>query len=171
MRLSVTGSREAFAALVERHAVRVHGLCAQFVRDAHLGQELAQDTWAQVWQQRKHYRGGAFKAWLITVARNRCRNHVRHRKVVERHQRIPDAKEQSLQPEQIDRLLREERQGRVQAAVQELPVKLREALLLRYAQELPYEEMAKVLDASPGTLRSRVHHALAALRKQLGRET
>src|SRR6187402_2540596 len=84
MELARAGLRSAFAVLVERYAERVVGLCSRFVNDAQLGQELAQDTWVLVWQGRGKYRkdsGGGFVSWLITVARNHCRNDLRRRKV------------------------------------------------------------------------------------------
>src|ERR1041384_6529717 len=83
MELSRAGLRPAFAVLVERHALRIVNLCSRFVNDAQLGRELAQDTWVLVWQGRDKYRGdGGLLAWVVTVARNHCRNEVRRRRRV-----------------------------------------------------------------------------------------
>ena len=82
MRLAQAGLREAFAVLVERHAKRVVGLCSRFANDAQLGRELAQDTWVLVWRGRDKYRPeGSFASWLITIARNHCRNRARRREL------------------------------------------------------------------------------------------
>ena len=54
------------------------------------------------------------------------------------------------------------------SAVAELPEMQKQALVLRYAEELSYDEIAKVLDCPIGTVKSRLHHALAALAKKLG---
>jgi len=168
MRLAQAGSRAAFAALVERHAARVVALCARFVNDAHAGQELAQDTWVAVWQQRDRYRTeGGFVPWLITVARNLCRNHLRHRNVGERHARATSHEPTPPSPDQIDRLLLEERDRAVQNALADLPDAMREALLLRYGEELRYDEMAEVVGTGESTLRSRVHHGLKMLKDKL----
>jgi len=70
-------------------------------------------------------------------------------------------------PTQIDRLLVEERQRRVRDALSRLPASMREALLLRYAEGLAYDEMAAVLGTGESTLRSRVHHGLRLLRSLL----
>lgn len=168
MLLSCAGLRSAFAVLVGRHAVRVVNLCSRFVNDAQLGRELAQDTWVLVWQGREKYRGdGSFGAWLVTVARNHCRNELRKRKLVAAHARTPVTEDIACSPGQLDSLLVEERRRRVRSALSELPPALREALLLRYGEDLRYDEIAGVVGTGESTLRSRVHHGLRALKEKL----
>jgi RNA polymerase sigma-70 factor (ECF subfamily) len=172
MAFARAGLRPAFAVLVERYALRVVNLCARFVGDAQLGRELAQDTWALVWQGRDKYRGdGGFVSWLVTVARNHCRNELRRRKQVSAHEReaVPESARQSAG--QLDALLVEERRRRVQRALAQLSPALREALLLRYAEDLRYDEIASVVGTGESTLRSRVHHGLKALREKLEQES
>ena len=60
-----------------------------------------------------------------------------------------------------------ESQRRVRDALSRLPASMREALLLRYAEGLAYDEMAAVLGTGESTLRSRVHHGLRLLRSLL----
>ncbi|MFZ5890862.1 MAG: RNA polymerase sigma factor [Myxococcota bacterium] len=169
MELARAGLREAFSVLVERHAARVVNLCSRFVNDAQLGRELAQDSWVLVWQSRDKYRGdGGFVAWLVTVARNHCRNELRRRKTAAAHEaHLVDAPQT---PRQLDNLLVEERRRRVRRALAQLASPLREALLLRYGEELRYDEIASVLGTHESTLRSRVHHGLRALKRKLERE-
>jgi RNA polymerase sigma-70 factor (ECF subfamily) len=175
MTLSQAGMREAFAVLVARHAVRAAQACARLTNDRQLGLELAQETWAAVWEHRAQYRpdGGGFVVWLITVARNRCRNHLRGRAVAARHADaaaaavLGPALGAAASADQIDALLIEERRRRVREALGRLPAAMREALLLRYGEELRYDQMAAVLGAGESTLRSRVHHGLKLLRNLL----
>ena len=169
MVLARAGVKTAFEVLVERHALRVVRLCSRFVNDPELGRELAQDCWAEVWRTRDTYRtDGGFPLWLVTIARNRCRNALRRRKVRERE---PVRSEVTPLPGQLDALLIEERRKRVREALSELSATLREALLLRYAEGLRYDEMTTVLDAGESTLRSRVHHGLRALKTKLEDES
>ncbi len=168
MQLACAGLRSAFAVLVERYTLRVVNLCARFVNDAQLGRELAQDSWVLVWQGRDRYRGdGSFVAWLVTVARNHCRNELRRRKVVRSHERAELDEDAAQSARQLDGLLVEERRRRVRKALSELSLPLREALLLRYAEELRYDEIASVVGSGESTLRSRVHHGLKALKDKL----
>ena len=169
MTLAQAGVRDAFAVLVERHAERLAQTCSRFVNDPHAGAELAQETWVALWAARSQYRAdGKFVVWLLTSARNRCRNHLRHQGVGRNHSLRAAA--QGIEPpsaNQIDSLLVEERRRRVRAAVSQLPGRMREALLLRYAEDLHYDQMAEVLRVGESTLRSRVHHGLRLLRHLL----
>ena len=169
MQLAQAGLREAFGVLVERHALRLVRVCARYTNDWTTGCELAQETWLALWEQRARYRADThFTLWLITAARNRCRNQLRHREVVTRHAPVAAAVAGAPPvPEQLDELLCSERRRRVHTALSRLPPAMREALLLRYGEELRYDEMAKVLDVGEATLRSRVHHGLKALRDLL----
>jgi RNA polymerase sigma-70 factor (ECF subfamily) len=168
MALARGGLRSAFAALVERHAERVVRLCVRFVSDRQLGRELAQDTWVLVWQARDKYRAeGGFIAWLITVARNHCRNELRRRKSAALRRDELAAPDGPSSPGQLDSLLVEERRQRVRRALDQLAPALREALLLRYAEGLRYDEITQVVGAGESTLRSRVHHGLKALKQKL----
>lgn len=171
MRLAQAGSRAAFASLVERHAQRVVGLCARFVNDAQAGQELAQDTWVAVWQNREHYQpGGGFVPWLVTIARNHCRNHLRARGTRQRHAQTTAQLAPEPSADQIDHLLALEHERRVRKALEDLPEAMREALLLRYGEELRYDEMATVIGTGESTLRSRVFHGLKLLRDKLEKD-
>lgn len=171
MTLAQAGLRSAFATLVERHAQRLVNLCARFVNDQQLGRELAQDTWVLVWQSREKYRAdGGFIAWLVTVARNHCRNELRRRKTVTAHERQALSEEHATGAGQLDGLLIEERRRRVRQALSELSTPLREALLLRYGEELRYDQITHVVGAGESTLRSRVHHGLKALKEKLEEE-
>lgn len=171
MRLAQAGSRAAFGCLVERHAQRVAALCARFVNDTQVGQELAQDTWVAVWQSRDKYQPGAgFVPWLVTVARNHCRNHLRARSIRTRHAQETARLEPEASPDQIDQLLALEHERRVRDAMTDLPEAIREALLLRYADELRYDEMARVIGTGESTLRSRVFHGLKLLRDKLEKD-
>jgi RNA polymerase sigma-70 factor (ECF subfamily) len=171
MALAQVGLKEAFATLVERHGERLVQACSRFVNDSELGSEIAQETWVTIWAQRSKYRAeGKFIVWLITAARNRCRNDIRrHRVELERAQpAVRDANTPS--PKQIDELLQEERRRHVRKALSRLPERMKEALLLRFAEELRYDEMAQVLGIGESTLRSRVHHGLRLLRDRLGKK-
>jgi RNA polymerase sigma-70 factor, ECF subfamily len=168
MTLAQAGAREAFAVLVERHALRVVETCSRFTGDRGAGAELAQGTWAAIWEHRLRYkRGSDFVVWLITAARNRCRNDVRGRYVARRHAKATMVLGAAPSPDQIDLLLDEERRRNVREALGRLPSATREALLLRFGEDLRYDQMAEVVGAGESTLRSRVHHGLKRLRDLL----
>jgi RNA polymerase sigma-70 factor, ECF subfamily len=174
MVLARGGEREALAVLAGRYTAQVTNFCAKLTRDPRASEELAQDTWLQVWAGRYAYEPrGKFAVFLYTIARNRCRNHVRAQRRRGAWPPLgasPDVSElASGGPDHLDALLARERGRRVHEALFGLPEKLREAIVLRFVEGLSYEDMASVLGGSESTLRSRVHHALKSLRSELER--
>lgn len=177
MLLASGGLHAAFETLVRRHARRVLGFCAKHVGGQGPGEDLAQEIWLAVWDHRKGYRPeGKFVVWLFTLARNRIRN-VR-RDVARREtspiegdpaavlERTPD-----LAPSELDRLVAAERGSRLEEALSSVAENLREAILLRFTEELPYDEVARILDTNESTARSRVFHGIRDLRRRLRGES
>lgn len=171
MALARAGLRGAFAMLVQRYAVRVVAACSRFVNDAELGREIAQEVWLLAWQARERYHEGGFWVWLLTIARNRCRNELRRRRAAPVDPKSPVPEGTASSPGQLDRMLVEERRRRVRSALDEIAEPLREALLLRYAEGLRYDQMTGVVGSGESTLRSRVHHGLKALKQKLEDES
>jgi RNA polymerase sigma-70 factor (ECF subfamily) len=168
---------DALRVLADRHMAKLARFCTKFVLDAHVGQEIAQQTWLQVWAHRARYESKErFVVFLYTVARNLCRNELRRRarlgawvdsNVTEVHL----ASHATDEPSHLDALVLRERKRDLLRALAKVPEAQREAMLLRFDEELRYDEMAAVLGASESTLRSRVYHGLRALRAELPRES
>jgi len=172
MLLASAGRTDAFAVLVARYVKRLSNLCAKLVCDARVGEELAQESWLQVWAARGKYQpGGRFTVYLFTVARNRCRNHLRDGKRRARWlesdlaiDQLPDG----AAPGQLDALLDAERRRRVSLAIATLPDTLREVVLFRFSEGLDYPDIARIVGRTESAIRSRVYLAMAQLREQLG---
>jgi len=128
-----------------------------------IAEDLLQDTFVQAVAHVDRLDGVASpKAWLFKVAKNMAINHLRKK-------RNPvelawDSLAQS--PSQEDGRLEPMRR-----AIQKLSPDHRETVLLRWYDELSYEEIAQVLQIPLGTVRSRLHHSLQKLRQQVGRTT
>jgi RNA polymerase sigma-70 factor (ECF subfamily) len=172
MRLAATGVPAAFEALVRRHAPRVVAFVARQLGDRSAGEELAQEVWLSVWTSRDRYEPeGRFAVWLLTLARNRVRNAQRDGARRPARAAPGDAETATaateLSSSELDRLLRAERSTRVSRALEKVPPELREALLLRFAEELPYDVIAAIAGTNESTARSRVFHGLRRLRRSL----
>lgn len=179
MARAASDEHEAFAMLVRRHMPQLLGYCSKYVCDVRLGEELAQDTWLKLWAYRARYRAqGKFRVLLYTSARNLCRSHARD---TGRRSRWwgelstpdpgSDTESDSQNNTQLDALLAREQEQRIQEAMAHLKPKLREALLLRFDQELDYSEIAAILGRSESTVRSRIFHGLRQLRMQHAGDT
>ena len=166
MTLARAEHREAFAVL--GGAARRAGsapMWARFVNHGPLGRELAQDTWVLVWQAREKYRAeGAFVPWLVTVARNHCRNHARKAKTYERPRRSGRCATELCRAARrpLDRRAPASRAARV---VRTCRPDARGALTaVRGGPSLRRDDYR--FGTGESTLRSRVHHGRSRLLKQ-----
>jgi RNA polymerase sigma factor (sigma-70 family) len=166
---AAAGSREAFERLVVRYLRRLTSYCAKLTGDRRVAEELAHDVLLAVWRTRDRYHPDRpFRVFVFAIASNRCRNHARAWRRGLRWLGIaaaPDALDQvgDVDVGQLDRLLDRERQRRVRGALERLPVRARDVLLLRFEQELSYAEIAEIAGRSEVTVRSQVFHALRKL--------
>ena len=173
MLLASAGRTDAFALLVERYGKRLGNLCAKLVGDQRVGEEIAQESWLQVWASHSKYQpDGRFTVYLFTVARNRCRNYLRD---TQRRGRwvVPHPATENLPDrnasDHLDSLIEQERRRRVNLAITMLPAALREVLLFRFAEGLDYPDIARIVGRTESAIRSRVYLAVEKLREQLSR--
>ncbi len=135
-------------------------------------EDLAQETILQAARGWSRFNGASrAETWLYSILLNQHRRRLRSGKRLWRRwlswleRNPPD--EAAGAPE--TRILAEEWQASLWAAVALLPESQREAVVLRYAEDLTYEEIAQVLKCPIGTVKSRLHHALGTLQKDLNK--
>ena len=166
----------ALGRLMARWETPVKGFVLRMgVPDASV-EDVAQETFVRLYQHRSKYRRGSrFKPWLLTIAANLARNAHRwsHRHPSESLQALgetnahaPELKDPASLPP-IDRLASLDLAERVRASVNELPVALREALVLVEFEELSYSEAAAVLGCSIKSVETRLYRARNQLREKL----
>jgi RNA polymerase sigma-70 factor, ECF subfamily len=166
MQLASAGVDEAFAQLVRRYAGQVRGFCSRRCGGAAAGDDVAQEVFLELWRTRGRYEPrGKFRSYLFTIVQTRALNAVQRRpKEVELDCEV------ALPGLELDAVLQAERARRLHQKLSLLPLRLQEALLLRFSAGLGYEEMAEVLKRSSSTVRSRVFHGVMRLRKLLGKD-
>ncbi len=174
MRRVQVGDEAALGRLMERWELPVKSVVGRMVLNAREAEELAQETFVRVWQQRGKFREGAeFRPWVFAIAVNLARNRLRW------WRRRPDVslQEWSETSEIEDRRSEigsraaeaKERSAAVQAAVAELPMKLREALVLFEYEQLSHAEIAAAVGATPKAVETRIARAREKLRDALKR--
>jgi RNA polymerase sigma-70 factor, ECF subfamily len=156
------GEREAFDLLVERYQRDVYRLCYRYLGNHEDANDMAQEAFFKAYRGIHGFRGdSAFATWLYRIAVNSCLNFRAARKPAEElPEGLPDPRERA--PE---RLLEEEQQRQIRAAVSRLPEKQRATLILKIYHELSHEEVAKILGSTVGTVKANLFHALVNLRK------
>lgn len=182
-----TGDEAAFGALMTKWELPTKAVIARLVLNASEAEELAQETFVRVWQQRDRFRAGAeFRPWLFAIAVNLARNRLRwwrRRPVVsldewsegQGHDQEPALRSQVTgasgrrEVTGAARLEQEERAAAVRAAIAELPIDLREAIVLFEYEEMSQIEIAKIVGATPKAVETRIYRAKEKLRAALQR--
>jgi RNA polymerase sigma-70 factor, ECF subfamily len=164
----LSGRREAFDVIVERHSRAVYQICYRFMGNHEDASDLSQDVFLRAFRGLANFKGNAaLGTWLHRIAVNACLNRVAAK--APRIEPMDETQHVDTRTESpSERLLRDERAVRVRAAVAQLPKKQRAALILRTYQELSHQEIAVVLGTSVGAAKANVFHALQNLRRLLG---
>lgn len=165
------GSAEAFEVLVQRHGTRIYNLCLRILGDAEEAADASQDTFLAVLRKLGSFRGdAAFTTWLHRVAVNACYDSLRRKR---RRPMLQIATEEGGERPEPSLPEPDHAEGVVLSvdvarALAEVPEEFRVVLVLADVQDLPYDEIAAVLEIPVGTVKSRVFRGRAALGRALG---
>jgi RNA polymerase sigma-70 factor (ECF subfamily) len=174
LREYVEGNAAGFELLVRRHTQELFQFVLRFTRNSVTADDIVQEAFLQVHSAAASFDPARrFKPWLFTIAANKARDFLRSRN---RKREVPldapigqdDSPEKrfihlmsdpTAEPERD--LATEEKRRVVRKIVDELPEKLSEALILAYYHRFPYKEIAEILEIPLGTVKSRLHAAIA----------
>jgi RNA polymerase sigma-70 factor (ECF subfamily) len=175
------GDMSAFRRLVERHQRRAFAVAFALVRDENDARELVQDAFLRAFKNLPTFQGGSsFFTWLYRIVTNLGIDLIRK----PGRRQTSDLEENRLDLEDgvdldlpfvsrldggdpADVVRRREIGARVQVALDALPSYHRAVIVMREIDGLSYEEMAKVMDVSKGTIMSRLFHARQKLQRAL----
>jgi RNA polymerase sigma-70 factor (ECF subfamily) len=169
------GDESAFERLVERHQLRVVGTIAKMLGGESDAEDIAQQVFIRVWQSAARYSPSAkFTTWLLTITRNLVFNEMRRRRrarlvplETDDPDRPPLEHADTTVPSASEVALHSELQDAVGRAIASLPEAQRTAVILRRYEEMPYEEIAKVLQTTVSSVKSLLFRARSELRQQL----
>ena len=167
------GDPEAFDTLLARYQNRLYRYLVRLTANPAAADDLFQETWLKVITRIHRYdERRPFEPWLFSVARNLAIDHLRKAAPQSLDEPLASGEARVTrlgddEPGSLERLLARERQGLLESRLAELPALYREALSLRFEEEMTFEEIAEVLQAPVSTVKSRVQRALSTLRKAL----
>ncbi|HEX2697822.1 MAG TPA: sigma-70 family RNA polymerase sigma factor [Anaerolineales bacterium] len=162
------GDQQAFLALYDRHAARVHALTLHILNDRMLAEEATQDTFLKLWSRARLYLSerGSFVVWLLTIARRTALDRLR---MEARRPLLSDSKD----PETIWPLIPDGNQNSEEVrwqslhfAVHDLPKEQQQVIELAYYQGLSQSEIAEELGWPLGTVKTRLRAAMESLRRE-----
>ena len=164
------GDRDAFEALVRRHAGRLHAVVLRFVADGGEAEEVTQEAFLRAWRSIGGFRGQSlFFTWLYRIAINEAKRRAARRPppgqlvaLGEQTQEPADAR-----PGPARRLEQVELHRALERAIRDLPPALREPLVLRDVHGLCTRDAAAAMGLREGAFKSRLHRARLAVREQI----
>ncbi len=166
VRRAIEGDHDAFSSLVDASVDRLYVLATLILRDPDRAQDAVQEALMSAWKDVRALRDpDAWDAWLhrITVwACYRAAKKERRRRAVELTV-VPDP-ERSTTPD-AGTVLAE--RDLIERQLNDLPIDHRAVIVLRFYLDLPLEEVGDILGIPVGTVKSRLHRALASLRESM----
>jgi RNA polymerase sigma-70 factor (ECF subfamily) len=161
----LAGDVEAFSRLVDRHYDRCARIAMRILGNREDAEEAIQDAFLRAFRALASYEDRErFSAWLSRILINQCRTiraRVQRREEVFSHLELGDA-ELFADAESVESVWPD-----LERALAQLPADQREAVVLRYSDDLTYEEMARITGAGESALKMRVQRAFARLRALL----
>lgn len=160
------GDLVAFNQIVDKYKDRLMNVIFRMVQGTEEAEDIVQETFLRVYQHRDSFDfRHCFSTWLYTIALNLARNELRKRKrfkffdIFAMQGKEGEIAVEMELPSNLPQVL--------EKALESLPEKYKTAFVLRDIQELPYEEVAKIMNIPLGTVKSRVNRARAILRDKL----
>lgn len=164
------GDADAYAMLVNRYEQPIFNMIYRMTGSREDAADLAQDAFIKAYEQLYRFRvGKRFFPWLYTIALNHTRNFLRRNRSG-REVGVDDFEMHSDSDHaghEEDRMCVQLDCGRIDGALLRLPWEYREAVVLRYREELPMEDIAAALSLSLSGAKMRVHRGLKKLREIL----
>lgn len=171
----------AFDEIVERYQHKIYGYVKRLVGNETDAEDITQEVFLKALNSLHRFREeSSLQTWLFRIATNLCRDAHRRRQREKgwlslwrqtdeqsetEEGSIVDPPDDRFNPEKL--LLREELGAILSEAMEQLPLAMREVLILHDVEQMPYEEIAQALGVPLGTVKSRLFHARARLRESL----
>jgi len=172
------GDRKSFQILVETYQRMVVNTCLGIVHNQADAEDLAQDVFLEIFRTAEKFRGDSkLSTWLYRIATNRSLNLIRNNKRKRFFQSIEEtftggrnrsseiSENRADQPDQ--NMADQQRSDLLHRAIDRLPEKQRIAFTLNKYEELPYQQIAEIMEISLASVESLIHRAKKNLQEQL----
>jgi RNA polymerase sigma-70 factor (ECF subfamily) len=172
---ALAGSQDAYRVLVERHSRPVFNLVARMVREDGIAEELAQDAFVKAFGALRTFDPAyKFSNWILRIAHNAAIDHLRKGRLPvvsiddeSSGRDLADVLADAGEPSAFDRAAQGEFRDDLEAALARLRPEFRRLVVMRYLEDLSYEDIAEVVGLPLGTVKSHLHRARAALGRLL----
>ena len=174
---AIGGSQDAYRALTDRHASAVFNVIARIVREAGAAEELAQDTFVKAFGALRSFDPAyKFINWILRIAHNTAIDYLRRRRpdTVSIDEETPskavtEALVDDREASPFDRAAQADLREDLETALSALRPEYRRLVVMRYLEDLSYEDIAEILDLPMGTVKSHLHRARAEMARLMAR--
>jgi len=163
------GEKQTYALLIEEYKNPIYNLAWRMTGNLHDAEDLAQETFIRAYQNLARYDvNKKFFTWLYTIGINLIRNHLKKNSnpndpLTEIN--ISSASRTQENPTAEGNLLAEEKMIKLEKSLQKLPVDLREAIVLKFYQNLTFEEVSAITGDSLSAVKMRIYRGLETLKR------
>jgi RNA polymerase sigma factor (sigma-70 family) len=167
------GDESAFDKIVEQYSSDIAALANRLLGWSGEVEDVTQDIFLAAFLGLKKFRcESSIKTWLFTITVNKCRSY-RYKRMLHRRriQQAADTADSVSAGTADNKPMEAETFERIRHAVEALPAKYREPVVLRYLQELPTDQISRILGISKNALQVRLNRARARLKENLAELT
>lgn len=158
------GDEQAAEELITRYYASILRYCRWHCSSVEKAEDLTQETFYKLFKNISGYKGKRkFKAYLYTIANRLCIDESRKKPLY-------SIEDEEIIIDECDEILRMEDKAEVNYLLSTLSPEQREAIILRFGEQLEFHEIAKVMECNMRTAQSRVRNGLKIMRKEQGNE-
>jgi RNA polymerase sigma-70 factor (ECF subfamily) len=157
------GDKDALAGLIERYQAPLRYFISRLSANPETAEDIFQDTWLTVIRRIHSLKKiDAFSTWLYRIARNKVYQQFR------RKRKLSELNENIAVPNDTENdVFSTEDAAKIHRCLKELLPEYREVLMLRFLEQMSYEQISQVINCRLGTVKSRIHYAKLALKKEM----
>jgi len=157
------GDKDAFAELIERYQAPLRYFISRLSANPEMTEDIFQDTWLTVIRRIHSLKKiDAFSTWLYRIARNKVYQQLRRKK------KLAELDENIAVPNNTENdVFSPEDAAKIHRCLKELRPEHKEVLMLRFLEQMSYEQISQVINCRLGTVKSRIHYAKLALKKEM----
>ncbi len=161
---TLAGDSQAFGEIVKKYQRPLYFLALRMLHNPQSADDVTQKAFLKAYRALAGFQfKSSLKTWLMTIALNLCRTELARPKREEAEEWIEDLPDTSME-QRGDQEEMEEQRAQLRRAMEKLPPRQREVVVLRIHQEMPFQEIAEVLNSTESAVKVNFHHAMKSLR-------
>ncbi|MFE8697628.1 RNA polymerase sigma factor [Cytobacillus sp. FJAT-53684] len=166
----LAGNKQAYANIINKYKNQLYATILRMTKNPQDAQDLVQEAFIKVYNQLgKFDRNGSFSSWMYRVAINHCMDEFRKKRYQMKQVEVNEEKViNPNHPEVI--FLKKEKSRQLERLIATLPEDERMIILLRYVNELSYDEISELIEIPLSQVRNKLHRAKKKMRDTVKRE-